>query len=332
MNKERPYTTTLKMNFLSSLFSLLSSLSSLFSSLSVSVFFHCLSLSLCLCVSVSICLCFREVLWSCCCGVLCCVVVCGVVCATPEKSVCPLNTSPCVPLHTHTCFNMCAWCRHTRGRFEYTHGGRGDVLSGHTFGVFHKWNKLCFTFLEYLNRILGSSFIANFLRVCVHVCVVVCVWWWWWWCVRAMCALCVVVSGVLCVCLLVCVCVGVCVCVCGTENTQHAGPKQDKKRRFFGQQIDVFFDAPKNVICSSHLLLSFSRPFFLLSFSRSLSLLSSLLSLSLSLSNNDNNHSSSQLSLSTDGSDLPESQSPWASVHSLLVQHVRIMQELTVLV
>ena len=27
------------------------------------------------------------------------------------------------------CFNMCAWCRHTRGRFERTHG---DVLSGHT--------------------------------------------------------------------------------------------------------------------------------------------------------------------------------------------------------
>ena len=22
------------------------------------------------------------------------------------------------------CFNMCAWCRHTRGRFECTHGGR----------------------------------------------------------------------------------------------------------------------------------------------------------------------------------------------------------------
>ena len=26
--------------------------------------------------------------------------------------------------HTHMCFNMCAWCRHTRGRFESKHGGR----------------------------------------------------------------------------------------------------------------------------------------------------------------------------------------------------------------
>ena len=31
--------------------------------------------------------------------------------------------------HAHTCFNMCAWCRYTRGRFERTHG---HVLNGHT--------------------------------------------------------------------------------------------------------------------------------------------------------------------------------------------------------
>ena len=33
--------------------------------------------------------------------------------------------------HAHTFFNMCAWCRHTRRRFECTHGG---VLDGHTAG------------------------------------------------------------------------------------------------------------------------------------------------------------------------------------------------------
>ena len=31
--------------------------------------------------------------------------------------------------HAHMCFNMCAWCRYTRRRFEHTHR---DVLSGDT--------------------------------------------------------------------------------------------------------------------------------------------------------------------------------------------------------
>ena len=55
--------------------------------------------------------------------VLC--LVCG-VCDTLKKPVCPSKTSPCVRStrprvyrhHAHMCFNMCAWCRHTRGRFE----------------------------------------------------------------------------------------------------------------------------------------------------------------------------------------------------------------------
>ena len=55
--------------------------------------------------------------------------------------VCPTNTSLCVRSkrarvyrhHAHTCFNMCAWCRHTRGCSGRTHV---DVLSGHTSGVF----------------------------------------------------------------------------------------------------------------------------------------------------------------------------------------------------
>ena len=33
--------------------------------------------------------------------------------------------------HAHTCLNMCAWCRYTRGRFERTHGGFSSV-SHHT--------------------------------------------------------------------------------------------------------------------------------------------------------------------------------------------------------
>ena len=51
--------------------------------------------------------------------------------------MCPSKTSPCVrpkrPCvyrhHAPMCFNMCAWCRHTRGRGASIHG---DVLDGHT--------------------------------------------------------------------------------------------------------------------------------------------------------------------------------------------------------
>ena len=59
-------------------------------------------------------------------------------------AMCPLKTCPCVRSkrprvyrhHAHMCFNMCAWCRYTRGRFEHTHG---HVLNGHTgfFSVPH---------------------------------------------------------------------------------------------------------------------------------------------------------------------------------------------------
>ena len=40
--------------------------------------------------------------------------------------------------------------------------------------------------------------------------------------------------------------------------------------------------------------------------------------------------SSNQFSLSRHGSDLPECQSAWTLAHSLLAEHVRIMQETTV--
>ena len=75
--------------------------------------------------------------------------MCGVWCgSTQHVPVCPLNTSPCVRsnrarvyrYHAHMCFNMCAWCQHTRGRFECT---QGHVLSGQTWRISH-WYNTCF--------------------------------------------------------------------------------------------------------------------------------------------------------------------------------------------
>ena len=49
---------------------------------------------------------------------------------TPKTPPCVRSTRPHVYRHhAHMLFNMCACCRHTRGRFECTHGG---VLSLHT--------------------------------------------------------------------------------------------------------------------------------------------------------------------------------------------------------
>ena len=58
--------------------------------------------------------------------------------------VCPSKTSQCVRSkrhrvcrhHAHMLKHVCAWCRHTRGRFECTNG---YVLDGHTgfFSVSH---------------------------------------------------------------------------------------------------------------------------------------------------------------------------------------------------
>ena len=57
--------------------------------------------------------------------------VCGVCGVTHwNKTVCRFKTSSCVGSkrprvhrhHAHMCFNMYAWCRYTRGRFESTHG------------------------------------------------------------------------------------------------------------------------------------------------------------------------------------------------------------------
>ena len=79
-------------------------------------------------------------------------------------------------------------------------------------------------------------------------------------------------------------------------------------------------------------LLSVCPSFFLFSsllFSLSLFPLLSSLS-SFSLSNDDKDHSSSRLSLCSHGSNLPECQSACTLAHSLLGEHVRIMQETTV--
>ena len=85
--------------------SLLSLSLSSFSSLSLSIFLCLLSLSPCDVVVV--------LLW---CGVVCHVVLCCVECVRPK--------SPRVYLHhAHMLKHMCAWCRHTRGRFQRTHGG-----------------------------------------------------------------------------------------------------------------------------------------------------------------------------------------------------------------
>ena len=136
--------------FLSSLFS---SLDLLFSCLFSSLLFHllvsshflsrllfsCLVLSLCLSlflsvsVSVSLCLCLRVVLCVLCC-VVCCDVMCCVWCVarlgTQKKPTCVDSKRPCVNRHhAHMCYHMRAWCRHTWGRFQSTHGGFWD---GHT--------------------------------------------------------------------------------------------------------------------------------------------------------------------------------------------------------
>ena len=125
------------MNLLSSLV-LSSSLSSSLLSLSLSS------------LSVSLCLCVRVVLWSCCCGVvwcvmLCCVVLClvlwcgvwcgvwcvvwCVVCDTLKPHVYVQNVAVCTST-TRTRVSTCARGAGIHGgRFERTHG---DVLDGPT--------------------------------------------------------------------------------------------------------------------------------------------------------------------------------------------------------
>ena len=102
---------------------------------------------------------------------------------------------------------------------------------------------------------------------------------------------------------------------------------------FLSLSLSLFLSLPLSLSLPFFLpsLLSFSLPSFSSSFLLSFSF-SSLFSLSLLffLSNNDNDHSSSRLSLCTHGSDL--CQSACTLAHSLFGEHVRIIQETIVLV
>ena len=60
---------------------------------------------------------------------------------TDDDPLPPVCTFTYRPHHAHMCFNMCAWCRHTRGRFECTHGG---VLKPNS-SFFHIFSACCNT-------------------------------------------------------------------------------------------------------------------------------------------------------------------------------------------
>ena len=155
-------------SFISFLLSLLSSLlscllvSSVFSSLSVSVSVSVFFLfSLPLNISVFF-LCLREVLWSCCCGVVWCVMLCCVVlglvtrCGVWGVSVQNVPVCTCI---TRTCWNTCARGASTHGDVSNVHTGcmgEGRGLSSAS----------CFSSENYeqqLNPMSGSCLIANFL-------------------------------------------------------------------------------------------------------------------------------------------------------------------------
>ena len=78
--------------------------------------------------------------WWCCvvCCVLCVVVLVCVVWHAEKFPCVDLKRPPCVHSkrprvyrhHVHMCFNMCAWCRHTRRCFECTHGSRFERTRG----------------------------------------------------------------------------------------------------------------------------------------------------------------------------------------------------------
>ena len=95
-------------------------------------------------------------------------VVC-VVCDTLKKNVCTGTTRTCV-------FSMCAWCQHTRRRIErrrveWTHGERGGGRRGRRQPCFFIGKQVFLDILEHLNRMLGSSLIANCLltKICPHM-------------------------------------------------------------------------------------------------------------------------------------------------------------------
>ena len=124
----------------------------------------------------------------------------------------------------------------------------------------------------------------------------------------------------------------VCVCLCVARlGTRKTTPKRlrvsvqnasvcTEKTRGREEEFSSFSLVPSLfLVLPTFSLQSFSSPFSLSPFSS--------LSLLFSLSNNDNDHSSSRFSLCTQSSDLPECQSTSTLTHSLLAEHVRTMQE-----
>ena len=146
--QKRPWTTTLKKNLLTSLFSLLFSCLLLFRLL----FSQCLSLS----VSVSV-WCGGRGLW---CVMLCCVVLCVVVCDTLK--------TPCMPAPRAHVFSTCARGAGIHGDLLNVYqveveGERvgGVVVSLVFFIGKNQWFFFLGKFHEHLNRTLGSSLIDS---------------------------------------------------------------------------------------------------------------------------------------------------------------------------
>ena len=142
------------MNLLSYLCSLLFSLRLCLLSLSLSVSVSLRVVLLCFLVLCQVVLCSDLS-----CGAVRCVVWCvsvqNVPCVRPKR--------PRVYRHHARMFrHMCAWCQHTRERFGRTHGGTGweGAVVSH---VFSPIKQVFLSFIEHINRTLGSSLIANFL-------------------------------------------------------------------------------------------------------------------------------------------------------------------------
>ena len=65
--------------------------------------------------------------------------------SVPKIPVCRFRTLPCVHSkctrvyrhHAHMLKHMCAWCRHTRGRIECTHGGCIQRVTPHHTATHH---------------------------------------------------------------------------------------------------------------------------------------------------------------------------------------------------
>ena len=91
--------------------------------------------------------------------------------STQHVRLCTFETSPCVPASRAHMFQHVravpaytgTFWMYTRGRVGRTHGRRREGEGPRQHRVFISKNDCFLTFLEHLNRLLGSSLIANFL-------------------------------------------------------------------------------------------------------------------------------------------------------------------------